>query len=331
MKKVIRLTESDLKNFISRIISEQNISPTPKKNKLSYHLQGGDYGPNGKITKALYSCKTNYEPLLKKAVQYWKSYLQNKITYNKFIKVNQISPIAASNIYKEYYKILDTIKLSLNYFTEGDAKDALAFVKDENTNIVYINCANKNRNPLDTLVHEIQHLLFHYYPLNPEYKISKVFSNTPFSVTFENIFKNVSKEIKSNTKINDVSQDYIEYWKKESEKEDQKYICEPTEKMSNIMAIRQFLFYDKKTGNVDPSKKITKEMLIPYINLKKRNNNITYLLYCWAKNGFKDLGAFVNEINDLASRAMKQEKTSPIFRNQYNQLPQNPNSPENYS
>jgi len=331
MTKIIKITEKDLKNIISDIIREQNLQSNTKSNKLSYHLKGGDFGPRGKITKSLYNCKVHYEPLLKKAIQFWKSYLQNEITYNKFIKVNRLSPVMASNIYKDYYEILDSIKLSVNYFNEGEKTEALAFVKDDNTNIVYINCANKNKNPLDTLVHEIQHLIFYRFPLNPQYKISKVFGNTPFSKTFENIFKGVSQEIKSAPSVKNVNQGYIDWWKKKVDESDPGYICEPNEKMSNIMAIRQFLFYDRKTDIYDPSKKITSEMLIPYIELKKRNNNIRLLLLCWAKNGFKDLETFVNEINDLASKAIKQGKTSNIFGNQNNQLPQNQNNPENYS
>jgi hypothetical protein len=39
MKKIVRLTESDLENIVSRVIQEQKVSPEEKKRKVLKHLR----------------------------------------------------------------------------------------------------------------------------------------------------------------------------------------------------------------------------------------------------------------------------------------------------
>ena len=95
-----------------------------------------------------------------------------------------------------------------------------------------------------------------------------------------------------------VKPDDLEYWKltlKQSSKakEDANYVCRETEKMSNIMSIR-------KTLNIKPGGNITYNMLKPYITGQKHNTDVSWVLLCWAKNGFPDINQMLNKINQLA-------------------------------
>ena len=88
----------------------------------------------------------------------------------------------------------------------------------------------------------------------------------------------------------------LDYWKElsiRSAGDDPGYICRETEKMSNIMAIRN-LFGINAGGN------ITLNMIKPYIELEKESNNVHWVLLCWAQRGFPDITVMLNDINALA-------------------------------
>ena len=69
------------------------------------------------------------------------------------------------------------------------------------------------------------------------------------------------------------------------------YICQATEKMSNIMSVRSHF-------KLKPGQNITIAMLKPYIEHKKKNTDISWILLCWAKNGFPDLNKMINRITN---------------------------------
>ena len=77
------------------------------------------------------------------------------------------------------------------------------------------------------------------------------------------------------------------------EKSDPGYVCSETEKMSNIMAMRN-LFGIKAGG------RITSNMLIPYINNDKYNRNVSWFLLCWAQRDFADIDEMLDNLNKLA-------------------------------
>ena len=75
------------------------------------------------------------------------------------------------------------------------------------------------------------------------------------------------------------------------------------------MAIRKYF-------NLKPGGNITKEMLKPYIEgdtgLMKNQTDISWLLLCWALNGFPDINIMLNKINQLAYQDTKQNNNTRI-------------------
>jgi hypothetical protein len=160
--------------------------------------------------------------------------------------------------------------------------------------------------PYDTLIHEIQHIIYGIMPLNPEEKIHDIFvtKNTKRATT-------KSIEASGRTRINPDAQtlkraaivikslglDMDAYrlvgWKRQADANDPAYVCQTTEKMSNIMAMRSHF-------KLKPGQNITIAMLKPYIERKKANTDISWIILCWATNGFPDLNKMINRINTLA-------------------------------
>lgn len=54
-------------------------------------------------------------------------------------------------------------------------KGAYAFVNQTTPENIYVNCSLTDDDPLGTLIHEIQHLLYYIKPLNPSITIENVF------------------------------------------------------------------------------------------------------------------------------------------------------------
>ena len=97
----------------------------------------------------------------------------------------------------------------------------------------------------------------------------------------------------------------MEYWKELSieyqKKEDPGYVCRETEKMSNIMSIRNLFGISAWFFvGIIASSGITLDMLMPYIQRKKHNSDVSWVLICWAQRNFPEINEMLDEINDLA-------------------------------
>ena len=68
----------------------------------------------------------------------------------------------------------------------------------------------------------------------------------------------------------------------------------------------------RKYFNLKPDGNITKEMLISYINRDRYQTDISWVLYCWALNGFPDINIMLNKINQLAYQDTKQNNNTRI-------------------
>ena len=66
----------------------------------------------------------------------------------------------------------------------------------------------------------------------------------------------------------------------------------------------------RKTFNVGPGGNITYNMLKPYITRQKHNTDISWVLLCWAQNGFPDINQMLNKINQLAFNQNKKSNPS---------------------
>jgi hypothetical protein len=121
-------------------------------------------------------CLSQYnQKTLSQAVKWWEDWLKNPNTLNKFASNWGITKQEASKIFEKYFEFLKDLKLSYVFennnlfakvwFTNGE----ILFHNPNKT--IYVNCSKNNKDPLGTLIHEIQHGLFVIKSLHPEQKI----------------------------------------------------------------------------------------------------------------------------------------------------------------
>jgi len=287
-----------------------------------FRLSGGD--GYSVTTTDMASCKSLWSKSLPGAIKWWRDWLSDPITKKKFLSNYSDKPYAVTLYYPKYFELLNKIKL--NFYNDRTIRindvhpdgDAIAYVINPDGNI-YINCSAGYEEIDETLIHEIQHMIYDIKPLNPEEKISSVFvKNNPekkskeqikssFFSSLSNKTAAYSSEITAAAKklnvdpkyisiINEYKNDYIR-----DNPHDPGYICRETEKMSNITGIRRLL-------GIKPGQSITLNMIKPYITREKHSTDVTWLLLCWAQRGFTDVNQMWQNINQLA---LKQNNTPP--------------------
>ena len=195
------------------------------------------------------------------------------------------------SIFDKYLEIINNA--TIRYYNGDDDDNAYAFVNSNEPTIINVNCSQNDPAPYNTLVHEIQHLLYFIKPLNPDIKIENVFGTYTNNRTSSTGQTDPSiKNIKQTSQNLGVNEYYLRYFYNVA-KLNPEYSCEHTEKMSNIMAIRSKF-------NLSPNDKITFEMIKPYMMGNKDDTDITWLLSCWASKGFPEINQILGRINQLA-------------------------------
>jgi hypothetical protein len=291
-----------------------------------------NYGYNNEIPetpetkKKMESCRTLWGKVLPNAIKWWRDWLLDPITKKKFLSNYSDNPNTANQYYyPKYFELLNRIKLNFynnNMISVNGVKvekDAFAFVIGSNGNI-YVNCTfNINQVEIEeTLIHEIQHMIYDIKPLNPNKKISSVFGKNDFGKKSKeqikseflsnrsNKTKKYSPDIIAVSKKLNVDPWYIYYLKRKVNKEiansdDPGYLCRETEKMSNIATIRRIL-------GIKPGQNITFDMVKPYITRDKENTEFYWFLLCWAQRGFTDINKMLQNINQLALKQNNQSQ-----------------------
>ena len=282
-----------------------------------------------KARKINSKCTSKYPPLLKQAQDYWIKWLSNPITKQKFRtnwnvkpKNDMIDGKKVDDIFEEYIDCINNLKLVFydNTMSETPSgnirthKNAYAFVDQTTPENIYVNCSLNDGDPLGSLIHEIQHLLYFIRPLNPSITIKNVFlkpGDKKLSIkdVYDSSKKNDSfdlenywKDISNSAQFLGVEPYILNDWASKSEDahtEDPGYICRETEKASNIQSVRHLF-------NIKPGQNITPQMLKPYINGKKHHGDISWILMCWASKGFKDINLFLSDLNKLAYQETNQ-------------------------
>jgi hypothetical protein len=286
----------------------------------------GYYNETPETTQMMQSCKSLWTKALPGAVKWWRDWLSDPITKKKFSS-NYSNKYTATRYYPKYFELLNKIKLNfyndktikINGFTPS--KSAMAFVMGPDGNI-YINCTGSQIEIEETLIHEIQHMIYDIKPLNPKEKIASVFSkNNPEKKSKEQIKSEFLSAPSSKTEayspaiIAAAKKLNIDPWyihlinidgKRNIDPDNPGYICRETEKMSNITAIRSLF-------GIKPGQNITLDMLKPYILMDKYSIEVNWLLYCWAQRGFTDLNQMLQNINQLALKQnnKSQQNTAP--------------------
>lgn len=263
-------------------------------------------------------CEKRYNEALPSAIKYWKDWLSNPTTKEKIkknwgIKTTYTSTIMVADtrfdaIYKEYFSLLDNIKIVFYSHKDGYNPSAHAFVNPFSKNEIFVNCSFMSKNPKSTLIHEIQHLLWYVKPMNSEKSIADVFNSKDSSTSNDSEVQKKASQVEKSMGLEPYSlMSLYDAAIMQMGATNTSYICDENEKMSNIMSIRETL-------GVKPGEKITLQHIKPYLKGSFRDNiDISYLLYCWALKGFPDINQMLNRINDLAlNQSQNQQDNSNV-------------------
>jgi hypothetical protein len=291
-------------------------------------------------------CRTKVQSLMNQAKDWWLKWLSDPITKQKFKKNWNVGSngilkgTKVDDIFKNYIDIIN--KTTADYYSAnnpvtfvnkfdtsklpGLSDTSMAFVNPEKfgRDKMFINCSYiEEGDVLATIIHEIQHLLFDYFPLNPENKIQQIYSskNTTLYDPFKR-FDQVAKiamsggtedpekleginmeNLKIVSKKYNISEETLKNWYITALVQTRKgftanYVCNETEKMSNIISLRKNL-------NLTPSKNFSYKDFLPFINKQKEDVDAKWLILCWALNGFPDIEGWINRINQLAVQKSK--------------------------
>jgi len=272
-----------------------------------------------------------YPTQLKVAIKWWEDWLKSPITKQKFIQ-NNPNEKNPDNVFSTYFQKLSQIEL-LPYGPCSTDKtnsygEAIAYVNiaDEPKSIIHVNTKYNTLETqviIDTFIHEIQHILYNYYPLNPLDKIDACFTPKTYfkgaiAQRIKKIFNfsNKTSNNVSNNLINKISKDIgvsAESAKKlydsimSTKQRSEEYVGNFNELSSRIFTIKQKL-------KLKPGENITKEMIIPYINsainsenpvsylmdAKSTSFDINYIILYWGYRGFTDLTSLLSGFNQLA-------------------------------
>lgn len=279
-----------------------------------------------------------YPQLLKESVKWWEDWLKSPITKQKFIENNKgtiKSSEDADKVFEGYYNILSQIKLvPYGRCVNGKLGESqyYMYVTDDKTNNIYINTGQDidNQSLLEVFIHEVQHLLYYYFPLNPSEKVDNCFTVKTFKrgsifQKLKNLFKRKKKVTDSNsvstTAINNIVTSFSiptesatkVYNELNNEIQLQKdrgmesYISDHNEHLSRITGVRKRL-------NIVPGAEITVNDFKPFIDglattqnpdeyfkkMGQESLNFYWLLLYWGYQGFGDFNGFLSSINQLA-------------------------------
>ena len=303
------------------IILEQNVSGGPHINRPV----PDDYLRNtGRVVKKTVTipisdeCKNKWIPLLKNAKDYWIKWLSHPTTKQKFkinYKVgtdNKVNGHNVDEIFKSYIDALNKTNEIIFYNDSMKTADGIDLKEVRNSFAfwirlrpfnIFVNCSLNSENPLGSLIHELQHLLYDIFPLNPEKQIGDVFVNKQTKLNTPSDFFKTNK----NNPMETINFDYISKkvggdsltlealynFTVSMENKKPGYVCAETEKMSNISSVRRLL-------KLNPGEDITTQMLQPYLKGQKQDTDVGWILSCWALNKFPDLQTMLNKLNRLA-------------------------------
>jgi hypothetical protein len=108
---------------------------------------------------------------LNKAIDWWRKWLADPNTKDRFSKNWNYPLWMTESVFNLYNKALDN--LTLQYIYQPNL-EAIAYVNIKEPKVVTVNAFyTKKHAPVDTFVHELQHLLFYTKPLHPSQNINK--------------------------------------------------------------------------------------------------------------------------------------------------------------
>lgn len=248
---------------------------------------------NSDTTKTLNVCKKKINnESLKSAITWWKSWLNNQATKDRFGKAFQYDKNTVNKHFVEYNNLLNQIKMEYVFSDKPNG----GWVSRSKPKIITINCSilsKANHEYIENLLkHEIQHVLNNYHKFHP-------YSDNMFTFYRDIILDVVNPPYEENIKDEEVKKLLIKsgiknnlnkiiYYYKWRLKNDVEHLRDPNEVMSSLSELRASL-------NIRPSEKITIEML----NNNSLKHSVIMFINQWLFSK-KSLAEFLNTSNSIA-------------------------------
>jgi hypothetical protein len=288
MKRIIRLSESNLLKLIKTIIREQEIDKIKNSIlKLNVHDVF-----SRKVTEAK-----------KEAIKWWTEKLNSLKTKNRLSNFHSISDVDVENLIKKYLNLLQTFEIVIVDVDElsNNFKKASGWVFTDDDNKVFLNYRNLEdtsiKNISNVIIHELQHLLDRVEETTPYVFIKNIFSN---STPIESFNSNIVL-IKSQLGVTDEESkkivDMLESFNKEIiKKYGETYLTSPKEINARVQSSR--IYFNKKVGE-----KITIEEIKNYL-LKDREEkgsevDLDFILAYWAHLKYPNLQEILKQLNSF--------------------------------
>jgi hypothetical protein len=292
--KVSKLKE---KEELEKILKKLGLGFSPKSDNTYVRKQTPM--DNEQFNK-LQKCMGNYsEKILSDAVKWWENWLKTPTTLNKFANNWGISTEEASKIFQKYFTSLKNIKLKYELIKNGGR----AYVS-KNDNFIHINCdfnvsGEYSEKMVETLVHEIQHILFKIKPFHPE---KKVISDFKFDTEDEeqNLSK-ISRDLTNQGLIN--AEKFINKYKDYVRKNGTRYLENENEMLSRISGIRKALV-------LKPGQDIMLKDFILLVNISNVDAD-------WILKVLIHKGISIQEMLNMINRYAK-NNSAPIKNKEYN-------------
>jgi len=278
-------------------------APVVKSINIPFVREGTVKGEEIKIQNEIfYRCKSKYNSnLLKKATDWWRKWLNNPSTKDRFAKSFKYDKSTVEKHFLEYNNILSQIPIEhvISDRRAGGWVRPGRFRFTSGYDLpIFVNCRLVNdydeNEALSLLIHEIQHILNDYHKFHPyedqSYSDNRSSKDNTSSPSKKNV--TVLKKFLMTQGFNDNSSDKISntyLWMIEN---DEIHLKHPDEVMSTLSEVRRYL-------KLTPNQKITKEMLINTVNGQEYpDNDIKTFLSQWlySKKTLSDFLSFSNSI-----------------------------------
>jgi hypothetical protein len=285
-KQIPKNTEEAIKMYFNQSIGEGKFTgnltfvyvipgktPVLKSINIPFVREGTVKGDEiKKQNEIFYHCKSKYNSnLLKKATDWWRKWLNNPSTKDRFAKSFKYDKSTVEKHFLEYNNILSQIPMEyvISDKPNGGWVKIGPFKDGYNTPIV-VNCrvakGYDENEALTFMIHEVQHVLNDYHKFHPyednifnfgDWVSDKFLGNDTSSTPKTNV--QVLKKFLMTQGFNEnasseISKTYL--WQIEN---DEIHLRHPNELMSTLSEVRRYL-------KLTPDQKITKEMLINVVN-----------------------------------------------------------------
>ena len=174
---------SDIKELEKILNNSGKVEYGLGKNNGGYEIFSGGFKftPNDTSVPPIVSCVI-YNDQLPNAVKWWKDWLNDITTQNKFKNNHNITSMRlVERIFSMYKKALDKAYI---YPYRNDKSSTIAFVKQKiiAPGRIWVNCSktgfyDTKEKVISVLIHELQHQLHYIHPLNPDKQIGDLFVN----------------------------------------------------------------------------------------------------------------------------------------------------------